>query len=755
MFSVKVTMTQGLTVGERILFHLSHYVKFEDKYESPFDVTQDGIAQSCGISRAHAAIELKKLKESNQLIEKLSHVKRAKSRRKVYFLTAEGKARAAKIVEHVKAHNIETGVDPSRISQDTGPAKRTKRYLSAIPQVRRFFGRKQELETLSGWANDDSVEIICLTGLGGIGKTTLLAKFAKESKASVFWFSLSEWETELSLLKALSTFLEETGDGRLANYLRSDNVDIGEISSLIADALVENRRMLVFDDIDKAPRLHNLLRLIATSAGPNKIIMSSERRIELLDELAAKGKSVKELRIESLDTESANELLRSRGASDANLDALCELTGNHPLMLEIVPLNDERLAKTEMTNYVKKTLLKEVSPSEMKAIEACSILRKPFAMSYLPRDSKNIVQLPIFYSISGYFSMHEMIRKIIEDQIPDSERAELHSRAADYYLAEGNYSERLYHLIHAGRYAEAEMLVHNRADDLLASENPKNLLAELDALPKRISRYTSSVRILSARASSLLGDEDAAVQSLLRISSEEKGDARISALLELASKSLDKRTKERVISELQTELGNESVSSEKKARIALALATMKFSDGEYAESERLIAMGLPMAAQAFSTETVSTFNRLLAKILIAQGRDEESLDLLSKTAPSFDGKYRPEYHRLLASVLFKKKRIDEATKSLEAGMEVAERNGLLKELAESLLELSRIKISTSDLGAAAESCYRCIEISSSLGEKEIVSQAYSELARIEAEKGNTKESEEHSKMAEMIMRETG
>ena len=35
-------------------------MKYEDKYEAQFDVTQDGISQACSISRAHAAIELKK-----------------------------------------------------------------------------------------------------------------------------------------------------------------------------------------------------------------------------------------------------------------------------------------------------------------------------------------------------------------------------------------------------------------------------------------------------------------------------------------------------------------------------------------------------------------------------------------------------------------------------------------------------------------------------------------------------------------------
>jgi hypothetical protein len=88
-----------LTVSERIQFHLNNYLKFEDKYEVPFDVTQDGISQACAISRAHAAIELKKLKASGVILEKLSHVRKGKARRKTYFLTFEGKARAAKVCQ--------------------------------------------------------------------------------------------------------------------------------------------------------------------------------------------------------------------------------------------------------------------------------------------------------------------------------------------------------------------------------------------------------------------------------------------------------------------------------------------------------------------------------------------------------------------------------------------------------------------------------------------------------------------------------
>src|SRR5512136_2298099 len=109
-------MAGELTVSERILFHLGNYLKYEDKYEVPFDITQDGISQSCSISRAHAAIELKKLKASGIIEEKLSHVRRGKARRKVYFLTQTGKAKSAKVVQYVKDNDIRPMVDPAKIA---------------------------------------------------------------------------------------------------------------------------------------------------------------------------------------------------------------------------------------------------------------------------------------------------------------------------------------------------------------------------------------------------------------------------------------------------------------------------------------------------------------------------------------------------------------------------------------------------------------------------------------------------------------
>ncbi|MDH7509111.1 MAG: hypothetical protein QHH00_06910 [Methanomassiliicoccales archaeon] len=99
-------MPAPLTVAERIVLHLSQFSKFQDEYDVPMEVSQDGIASAIRISRAHAAIELKKLKETSEVIERLAHVRMGKTKRKVYFLTPKGEERAQKIREFADREGI-------------------------------------------------------------------------------------------------------------------------------------------------------------------------------------------------------------------------------------------------------------------------------------------------------------------------------------------------------------------------------------------------------------------------------------------------------------------------------------------------------------------------------------------------------------------------------------------------------------------------------------------------------------------------
>jgi tetratricopeptide (TPR) repeat protein len=70
---------------------------------------------------------------------------------------------------------------------------------------------------------------------------------------------------------------------------------------------------------------------------------------------------------------------------------------------------------------------------------------------------------------------------------------EAHSFAADYWLAEGDYVERLHHLLQANRGMEAQMLLANRGWQMARSSGPE-LLASLKEMGPMMSRHARQIR---------------------------------------------------------------------------------------------------------------------------------------------------------------------------------------------------------------------------------------------------------------------
>src|SRR2546428_10665553 len=70
----------NVTVGERILVHLSGFLRHADSYECPAEMTQDGIAAALLLSRAHGALELTPPNAAGTLHDREAHVADARMR---------------------------------------------------------------------------------------------------------------------------------------------------------------------------------------------------------------------------------------------------------------------------------------------------------------------------------------------------------------------------------------------------------------------------------------------------------------------------------------------------------------------------------------------------------------------------------------------------------------------------------------------------------------------------------------------------
>ena len=102
----------SLSVKQKALIFLNKYKALNpnDIYNTPWEVTQDGVANALCISRAHACIVLNQLRDEGNADERISHIKNGKTKRKVYYLTPTGIEGAAKLMEMAVNEGID--LDP-------------------------------------------------------------------------------------------------------------------------------------------------------------------------------------------------------------------------------------------------------------------------------------------------------------------------------------------------------------------------------------------------------------------------------------------------------------------------------------------------------------------------------------------------------------------------------------------------------------------------------------------------------------------
>ena len=99
----------SLSVKQKALIFLNKYKSLDpsDIYNTPWELTQDGVANALCISRAHACIVLKQLKNEDMVEEKITHIRNGKVRRKSYFIMPAGMEEASDLLRIAEKENID------------------------------------------------------------------------------------------------------------------------------------------------------------------------------------------------------------------------------------------------------------------------------------------------------------------------------------------------------------------------------------------------------------------------------------------------------------------------------------------------------------------------------------------------------------------------------------------------------------------------------------------------------------------------
>jgi WD40 repeat protein/transcriptional regulator with XRE-family HTH domain len=216
------------------------------------------------------------------------------------------------------------------------------------PDSSSFFGRRQELAALERWI--ERCRLIAVLGIGGIGKTTLVAQLVERASGEALvdyslWRSLRSAPPLTRLLKDCISFFS---DHQQIDMPSSEEEQL----TLLMDLLRQRRCLLVLDNFDALLEggrsaghyrpgyegYGRLLERLGNEQHLSVVLLTSREKPREISPPEGAGTPVRSLVLQGVDAAAGHAILEEKGitGNHGEVHALIQRYGGNPLALRLV-----------------------------------------------------------------------------------------------------------------------------------------------------------------------------------------------------------------------------------------------------------------------------------------------------------------------------------------------------------------------------------------------------------------------------------
>lgn len=533
---------------------LARLATFPSSLESAWDVPRElclpGLSEYLGVVRSALHAPLNELVKKKLIIERKAHVIGGGSRRrKVYHITEAGRAEC----EGIEAPSI------NKVGE-----------LFGNPPNQTFLrGRDSLIQELK-----DKKKLI-LTGLPGIGKTSLLRGIADELVRDGKIVRFATMESFKDIVEIFSDWdLNFSSETAVLNSTKNEVLIIDELQEI---SLRHLGRLEIF--VGKAEHV------IMASRAPLPI----SEGFEIID-------------VPPLEVADAVELLPPHLD---NRELVVQRLGGHPLALQMHDENsDLPEAGADLQEWVKDVVLSNLG-DEIKVLDELSLLPVPVPCEFLQHE-QYLLELDDFALLRWFESgveLHHLVRNVRSTMLSKQD----HANAANYWSQlEGDLARlvEMHHVLNSG--GDVESLLIRNAESLMVRSSAGLAALIGDAI---FRHPTPSLHRIGAMVAIERGEADIASEHLSNIDApdleyslsllqgnfevEVPDDADLRLLLSEATRRLDDRlpgnNANSEVIQLLEKIDISSVDAEMKKVVLVAIAHIRhawfISEGNWSEAK--------------------------------------------------------------------------------------------------------------------------------------------------------------------------